>query len=188
MKIHSLAQLPRKPWKNGQGMTTELAIEPPGANFSEEKFQWRISCAEVKGSNDFSQFKGYTRSLTVWKGDGILLNGKKLEAFVPYQFSGEEKIYCELIKSEIIDLGVIYRKDAFQCEMTVLSGNKDELKNLSLTVDQKNFLFVAEGLVQIRETVLKIGDFAEIDIKSKTEIKFLSKSQLVLINIVKSLP
>ena len=34
-----------QPWKNGGGVTREIAVEPPGAGF--DSFGWRVSTAVV---------------------------------------------------------------------------------------------------------------------------------------------
>ena len=47
------------PWKNGYGSTTELAVEPPDAAL--DRFDWRVSVAELRGSGPFSTFPGYDR-------------------------------------------------------------------------------------------------------------------------------
>ena len=48
------------PWKNGLGVTAQIAIHPPGATLAD--FTWRISSAEVRGSNPFSNFAGTPRA------------------------------------------------------------------------------------------------------------------------------
>ena len=58
------------PWKNGAGTTAEIAIEPAGADFREGKFAWRLSSARIEDENQFSQFPGYDRILTVLSGEG----------------------------------------------------------------------------------------------------------------------
>ncbi|MFN9927385.1 MAG: HutD family protein, partial [Phenylobacterium sp.] len=50
------------PWKNGGGITRELAVWPPGASFDD--FVWRVSMAEVHQDGPFSSFPGVDRILT----------------------------------------------------------------------------------------------------------------------------
>jgi uncharacterized protein len=54
------------PWKNGGGVTREVAAHPEGAGF--EDFDWRISTAEVCVPGAFSQFPGIDRQLCVLRG------------------------------------------------------------------------------------------------------------------------
>jgi hypothetical protein len=158
-----LIKLPRSqpvPWKNGQGFTTQLAIDPPLADFSASDFLWRLSCAEIRNKNSFSQFPGYDRLLMVWKGDGLILNGKKLTPLVPLYFSGEEKIDCELLSGEVKDIGLIYQRGKLRPTMEVM----DLKKNHSLQLNKGlHFLFCAQGGLTINSLVLNEGDTLQID-------------------------
>ena len=60
-------------WKNGKGTTSEIAIDPEGANFATEPFSWRLSSASVLQSGPFSEFPGYDRYLVLIEGDPICL-------------------------------------------------------------------------------------------------------------------
>jgi len=58
------------PWKNGLGVTTELAISKPG---DIHHFDWRLSIASVVENGVFSNFSGYQRNLILISGDGLTL-------------------------------------------------------------------------------------------------------------------
>ena len=45
------------PWRNGLGVTREIALCPPGADTDD--FLWRASVADVVGPAPFSQFPGH---------------------------------------------------------------------------------------------------------------------------------
>src|SRR3546814_16047971 len=62
-RLIDLAALPLQPWKNGSGVTSELAIDPPGA--TAENFRWRISLARIAQDGPFSAFPGITRWITL---------------------------------------------------------------------------------------------------------------------------
>ena len=49
------------PWKNGGGITREVAIWPPGSDF--ENFDWRVSIAEVCEAALFGFLPGSLASL-----------------------------------------------------------------------------------------------------------------------------
>ena len=53
-------------WKNGGGITREVAVFPAGASMDD--FLWRVSMAEVTEAGPFSLFAGIDRHLTVLSG------------------------------------------------------------------------------------------------------------------------
>src|ERR1700760_358654 len=59
------------PWKNGGGVTHEIAAQPPGADMS--SFDWRISSAVGASEGPFSVFEGIDRTLLVLSGEGLAL-------------------------------------------------------------------------------------------------------------------
>ncbi|EGD04024.1 hypothetical protein B1M_13530, partial [Burkholderia sp. TJI49] len=50
------ADLVASPWKNGGGVTREIAAFPPGAAL--DAFAWRVSVADVGAAGPFSRFDG----------------------------------------------------------------------------------------------------------------------------------
>jgi hypothetical protein len=46
----------RMGWKNGLGTTDEIWVDPPGANFRQDPFVYRLSSAQVSASCSFSLF------------------------------------------------------------------------------------------------------------------------------------
>ena len=54
-------------WKNGGGVTREIAAFPRGADLSH--FDWRISTAEVRSGGLFSAFPDIERILCVLEGE-----------------------------------------------------------------------------------------------------------------------
>lgn len=101
------------PWKNGQGTTTELVVEPEGAPL--DGFAWRLSVAELRGSGPFSAFPGYDRILTQLDGRPMTLTHGaaepvELNRLVPHAFSGDVATTCEL-EGIARDLNLIVRRD-----------------------------------------------------------------------------
>jgi environmental stress-induced protein Ves len=60
------AQRAPVPWKNGGGLTREVAVYPPTSDLG--SFDWRVSMAEVRGAGPFSLFPGVDRRLAVLEG------------------------------------------------------------------------------------------------------------------------
>lgn len=98
-QLLNLADLPSQPWKNGGGVTTEIAIGPAGATV--ENFSWRVSRARIERDGDFSVFPGITRWIALMEGPGCRLDfsdGTHLD-LAPHRvfwFSGDLATTCRL--------------------------------------------------------------------------------------------
>ena len=94
------ASLAPVPWKNGGGSTTEIMIEPPGAQFHD--FDWRISLATIAQDGPFSLFPGVDRTLALVEGPGLMLDIDDSGRFVLgdedtiIEFAGESAINATL--------------------------------------------------------------------------------------------
>jgi len=114
MRILHAADFVVQPWKNGAGMTTEILAAPAGAGF--DRFDWRISMAQVAAPGPFSMFAGIDRSLGVLAGDGIVLavEGRgEVElkpAAHPVVFPGDVPVEARLTGGPILDLNVMTRR------------------------------------------------------------------------------
>jgi environmental stress-induced protein Ves len=104
----------RMPWRNGQGMTTEIAIaDGPGG-----RFRWRLSIADVTQSGPFSNFAGYERIIAVVAGNGMRLDVAGCAPVVldgasdPHAFPGEAATSCTLLDGPIRDFNLICDRDA----------------------------------------------------------------------------
>jgi hypothetical protein len=102
------------PWKNGGGVTAEIAAAPPGAGL--DAFDWRISRATVAADGPFSAFPGIDRTLTVLDGDGLLLAvGDVPSALLsadgdPFAFPGDVPAHGRLVGGAVVDLNVMTRR------------------------------------------------------------------------------
>ncbi|MFZ4533759.1 MAG: HutD family protein [Alsobacter sp.] len=102
------------PWKNGGGVTAEIAAAPPGAGL--DAFDWRISRATVAADGPFSAFPEIDRTLTVLDGDGLLLAvGDAPSALLsadgdPFAFPGDVPAHGRLVGGAVVDLNVMTRR------------------------------------------------------------------------------
>jgi environmental stress-induced protein Ves len=103
------------PWKNGGGVTWEIAAAPAGAGL--DAFDWRVSTAEVRGAGKFSSFPGIDRTLCVLEGvlqlslyerAPVVLN----EASPPFEFPGDAPAHA-VPEGLVTDLNVMVRRGAF---------------------------------------------------------------------------
>ncbi len=106
-KIIRESELLAVPWRNGGGVTREIAAQRQG-----EAIVWRLSMADVESDGPFSRFDGMTRILTVIDGNGMDLigNGVTLNAplSVPVTFDGGLAIMARLANGPVKDLNLIF--------------------------------------------------------------------------------
>ncbi|MBC7370990.1 MAG: HutD family protein, partial [Bdellovibrionaceae bacterium] len=66
--------------------------------------------------------------LVILRGDGLVLNGTNLQSEKPFKFSGDVPIHCQILGDEVIDLGLIYRRDKLSAKMELLQLSKPEIQ------------------------------------------------------------
>jgi hypothetical protein len=131
MPIHFFerAQLRATPWKNGGGVTREIACHPPQADM--QNFDWRISIAHIESDGDFSVFAGVDRVITLLEGGGVQLSsadGSTDDSVLhaldmplqPFAFSGDAAVHGSLLNGDCHDLNVMTRRGVCQAEVRVL--------------------------------------------------------------------
>jgi environmental stress-induced protein Ves len=104
------------PWKNGGGLTREVAAAPDGAALGD--FDWRVSTAEVRSAGPFSIFPGVQRTLCVLEGTLALevegMRPVRLAAgSEPYVFSGDAPTQARPDPQGVVDLNVMARRGRF---------------------------------------------------------------------------
>ncbi|MET8225895.1 HutD/Ves family protein [Streptomyces sp. NPDC004082] len=110
------------PWRDGGGVTREIAAWPPGADMT--GFVWRVSLADVGADGPFSAFPGVDRTLTVVEGAGmdLTVGGERrlVDArLVPQHFRGDVPTHCRLIDGPVVNLNVMWRRDGGRPAPTV---------------------------------------------------------------------
>lgn len=115
MRILRAADRTATPWKNGGGLTREVAVWPPGAGFDD--FRWRISLAEMDMDAPFSVFAGVDRILAVLQGqlrlsfaDGATVTLWPRSA--PFPFAGESPVTGCVVAGPVLDFNVMTRRGA----------------------------------------------------------------------------
>lgn len=102
------------PWKNGGGVTREVARDPHAGNG--DAYDWRVSIAEVASEGPFSRFPKLHRWIAVIRGAGMRLEveGRAphlLRLFEPYEFDGDVPAAGWLPAGPVSDLNLIFRPD-----------------------------------------------------------------------------
>ncbi|MEO8283146.1 MAG: HutD family protein [Pseudarthrobacter sp.] len=128
MEIIRFAELRSEPWRNGGGVTRELASHPKAASAQDGAWDWRVSIADVIKAGDFSAFPGMERVLTVVDGELLLLtvDGAEhpLEKYRPFRFSGDAAANGALPTGDIRDLNVITRTGSFKGFTSIIELSK----------------------------------------------------------------
>jgi environmental stress-induced protein Ves len=154
------ASLAAVPWKNGGGVTRELACHPAGAGFDD--FLWRVSIADVHQSGPFSRFPGVDRVILLLDGGGMILRSGEGEhglttPLLPHAFRGEQEIDAQLV-SPSRDFNLMLRRDRAAGSVTVLHAS-DAVGTTGTTT----LLFCASGAWQIGACILNVGDHVQIE-------------------------
>ena len=136
IKIIPVNEFKQIPWKNGQGVTTELAINKGS---SVHDFDWRLSVASVVENGAFSDFSGYVRQLVLIEGNGITLshgNNKidKLEKLLDVAtFDGANSTIGSLHDGPIKDFNIMTKSSKFISTVeTIVEKKSMFLKHSSL--------------------------------------------------------
>jgi len=167
------------PWKNGKGVTAQIAIHPEKSSFKDGNFDWRLSSAEVSSAGDFSSFPGFERLLVIWDGSGVFLNETLLPLFTAHHFNGEEEIYCELIKEKVKDLGLIFRPDKVEANFQII----EKAETLKL-LPGDYFLFSAYGEFEVEKTRVRTGECLMVVGPTQIEIhSTATEFKLILVRI-----
>ncbi|WP_326669508.1 HutD/Ves family protein [Streptomyces sp. NBC_01257] len=111
-------------WKNGGGVTREIAASPGATTGA---FDWRVSLADVAADGPFSVFTGVDRTLTVVEGAGmdLMVGGEHHivdEPYWPHDFPGDLDTDGRLLAGPVVNLNVMYRRDRVRAETAVVRG------------------------------------------------------------------
>jgi uncharacterized protein len=113
------------PWKNGGGITREVVASPTGAGL--DRFDWRISTAEVRTAGPFSAFSGIERTLCILEGTlslaiagrtAILLSADS----APFEFAGDDPAHGAPLDGPVVDLNVMARRGSFNARVQRLQA------------------------------------------------------------------
>ena len=160
------------PWKNGGGVTVEIAIFPEDA--SVDNFDWRISTATVASDGPFSVFTGIDRTLSVLEGDGITLSVEGLAdqelkgETPPFSFPADSQTSAKLLGSAITDLNVMTRRGRFTHQVSRYGVTKP----VSLSLNGATVLvFCSKGAVQTGDTQLEVNDCLRFEHCNNAELQ-----------------
>lgn len=145
---------PAVPWKNGGGLTREVASSPSRSGMSD--FAWRVSLADVAEPGPFSRFEGVDRIITLVDGPGMVLtvdgtSHTVAERYVPFPFPGDAATDCRLLDGPLVDFNVMVRRGRATAQVEIVRDGVAlsavaETTLLAVVLDG-SAVFEASGLV-----------------------------------------
>ena len=134
-RIITAAQLAIVPWKNGGGLTTEIASGPARAD--DQEWSWRISVADVGETGAFSVFPGIDRTIAVVDGSGMDLEFKDgrivpLELNQPVNFAGDGAVTGILRGGTIRDFNIMVDRRYYCATLSIMMGFDEVSLNTSV--------------------------------------------------------
>ncbi|MEU4172910.1 HutD family protein [Streptomyces sp. NPDC026665] len=155
---------PVTPWKNGGGLTREIASAPHDAGLTD--FVWRVSLADVAQGGPFSRFAGVDRVITVVEGPGMELTVDDIshtmaERYVPFAFPGDATTDCRLLGGPLVDFNVMVRRGQAAARVEIARGRVEFSVPATATV----LVVVLDGSAVLAASGLALGrlDGALID-------------------------
>ncbi|MDQ0867680.1 environmental stress-induced protein Ves [Arthrobacter sp. V1I9] len=134
MEIIRFADLKPQSWRNGGGVTRQLATHPKAASTQDGSWDWQVSIADVSKAGDYSPFPGMERVLTVIDGELLLLtvDGAEhpLEKYRAFRFPGGASTHASLPTGDIRNLNVITRTGSFKGFTSIIELSKKRAKPL----------------------------------------------------------
>ena len=131
MRLIRIDDIAPAPWKNGGGVTREIALCADDRGIA-----WRLSAADVARAGPFSAFPGLKRVLTVIGGDGLKLRhaGGVIAARPgePVRFDGDTPIDCELEGGPVRDFNLIYDPARHAMDVVRLAAGAHDVRGVGL--------------------------------------------------------
>jgi environmental stress-induced protein Ves len=152
------------PWRNGAGITHEIAREPAHA----ESFAWRLSLASLQASGPFSIYTGYERCVALVDGRGFRLHiagaGTKLLAARGEHalFAGAAEVRCELLDGPCTDLSLMVREPGTIDSVTRLAISAEQ--SVQVPAGKQQVLFMLRGAIVCRPLGPLIPDAPNEDV------------------------
>lgn len=177
MQMFRQADLIETPWKNGGGVTRNIASQRDG-----DATLWRLSMADVSTGGPFSNFAGLTRVLTVIDGSGMILHGpdgdQKANYAVPVRFDGKTTIVAELTQGPLRDFNLMFDPDQYACHVVI---EKHPLQDATLGVDGGTaVLHCIAGSISVDGQTLAAGDTV---IDQETPLRYCLPQSAIALNI-----
>lgn len=161
MQLIKYAELIQTAWKNGGGVTRDIASASVAGNHI-----WRLSMADVTSDGPFSDFAGFVRILTVIKGRGMALESQddvlQADPWIPVRFDGATQVFARLKSDASTNLNLMFNPHYCQGDVVILKGPHHESLKLA-SPSQEASVHCLSGILNINsDTTLYPGDTAAL--------------------------
>jgi len=156
MRIIRKSEFTEGRWRNGMGVSWDIASDLPGG----EDFGWRFAIARIDADVPFSNYPGVDRIFTLIEGNGLDLafEGQASLAvhrrFVPHVYPCDVPTFCRLRDGPCRALNLFTRRGAWRAEADILSSG------VELSHPGPILLFALQGASDVDAQALGEGDAA----------------------------
>jgi environmental stress-induced protein Ves len=156
--------LPRKghvtlPWKDGQGQTDEIFIDPPGS--ARDDFAIRVSSAPILVAGRFSAFPGVDRWITLIEGVGLDLDfagrSERLVPFAPLRFDSSHPPLGTPVGGPVRVINVMAARGVWRLGASRVLANTEEV---TVSSGELSVCVIARGTWRVDNTGLNQRDAA----------------------------
>lgn len=143
-------------WKNGGGVTREVAIWPPNSTFDD--FDWRVSIAEVRSAGPFSVFENIDRIMLILKGRIALDFAERSVELdsqsAPFAFAGDIACHGRPLDGAVMDLNVMTRRGRCTAKVESLAHAQTEASGPGVLI-----IATQASLIEIGTERVTLGTF-----------------------------
>jgi uncharacterized protein len=175
------------PWKNGRGVTFEIAVDPRRAGL--DRFDWRLSTALIGEDAEFSMFPGIDRTLAIVSGNGVDLTfepGRTVRLdrqSVPLSFAADLPLRARLVDGPVVDLNIMTRRGRWRHQVRALSGGTEEV---AASLNGPCALYVRAGQAKLKQPPgdLCCGDTLLIERGERVSLSLNPDADLLAIDLL----
>lgn len=164
------ADLVASPWKNGGGVTREVAARAQA---------WRASVADIDRPGPFSRFDGIDRVLVLLDGAGLMLDGHTvMQTFDGTAFKGEAPIDARLTDGPVRAFNLMTHRGAARASVDVWHAPATRIADAGTVL-----LHCARGPLDVRvermHFKLTMMDTLRIDAANSVEVEIQGDGMLL---------
>jgi hypothetical protein len=168
-------------WRNGRGVSHQIAVSPRDAGYDD--LDWQVSRPEIAADGPFSKLPGLDRQLLLVDGGGFTLRircpqeeiafDRRIDApLEPFAFRGDWEAECALLEGPVQVLNVMTRRGRAGARLEIVAP--DAAQPVAKPAGAALVIYVARGPVDAWGTwgkaTLAADDSILLDEEGATEI------------------